>query len=79
MNTIYIGPSNHKLGLIQFTIYTERPTALIDGYRAAIPSIDRLFVSVEEFSEVEGDLDKPETLIYAACKQVLQAGKEVKK
>jgi len=79
MNTIYIGPSNHKLGLIQFTIYTERPTVLIDGYRAAIPSIDRLFVSVDEFLNVEKDLEKPETLIYAACKQVLQAGKEVKK
>lgn len=66
MNTIYIGASNRKLGLSQYTIYKEKPTELIEMLKPKIPSVERLFISVEEFAEAEKDLRKPETLIYKA-------------
>lgn len=66
MNTIYIGASNRKLGLSQFTIYKEKPTELIEMLKPKMPSVERLFVLVENFAEVEKDLSKPETLIYKA-------------
>ena len=79
MKTIYIGASNHKLGLIQYTIYTEKPVLLIENLKATIPAIERLFVSIDEFIEVEKDIDKPETLIGQISEQVRKAGREVKK
>ena len=79
MKTIYIGASNNKLGLIQYTIYIEKPTLLIEKLQATIPEIGRLFVSIDEFIEVEKDIDKPESLIGQISEQVRNLGKEVKK
>lgn len=69
MNTIYIGASNSKLGLTQYTIYKERPTEIIEALKPKIKMVERLFVSVEEFAEKEKELMKTETPIYAAWKQ----------
>ena len=73
MNTIYIGASNSKLGLTQYTIYKERPTELIATLKPKIKMVERLFVSVEEFAEKEKELEKTETPIYAAWKQSRRA------
>lgn len=70
MNTIYIGASNRKLGLSQFTIYKTRPTKLIETLKANYPAVERLFVPVDKFAEVEKDLYKPESLIYAASQKM---------
>ena len=69
MNTIYIGSSNKKYGLTQYTIYKEKPTKLIETLKEKFPLIERLFVSVIDFPELEKDLQKPETIIYKAWKQ----------
>ena len=70
MNTIYIGASNKKLGLHQFTIYKDRPVNLIEMLKAQYPAVECLFVSVDDFAEVEEDLHKPESLIYAASQKM---------
>lgn len=73
MNTIYIGASNRHFGLSQFTIYRDRPESLIETLKPKIPSVERLFVSIDDFIEAEKDLHKPESLIYAAWKQAKEA------
>ena len=69
MPVIYIGASNRHLGLSQYTIYTEKPVSLIEVLKNKIPLIERLFISVDKFAEMEQDLNKPETIIYKAWKQ----------
>lgn len=73
MTTIYIGASNRRYGLSQYTIYKEKPESLIGTLKVKMPLIERLFVSIEEFAEVEKDLERPETLIYKAWKQTKEA------
>lgn len=69
MTTIYLGASNRWLGLSQYTIYKDKPEKLIETLKPKIPSAERLFVSIDEFVEAEKELEKPESLIYAAWKQ----------
>lgn len=73
MPVIYIGASNRHLGLSQYTIYTEKPEGLIEVLKERVPLIERLFISVDKFSEMEQDLKKPETVIYKAWKQTKEA------
>lgn len=69
LNTIYIGASNRHYGLTQYTVYKERPEELIQTLKGKFPLIERLFVSVIDFVELDKDLKKPETVIYKAWKE----------
>lgn len=73
MAVIYVGASNKHLGLSQYTIYKEKPTALIETLKAKIPLIERLFILVEDLAEIEKELERPETIIYKAWEQAKEA------
>ena len=70
MNCIYIGDSIVKEGLIKYTVFIERPTILINKLKEKYPLIERLFLTIDEFVEKQGEIEKKGTLIDAARKQL---------
>ena len=70
MNCIYIGDSIVKEGLIKYTVFIERPTILINKLKEKYSLIERLFLTIDEFVEKQGEIEKKGTLIDAARKQL---------
>lgn len=70
MNYIYIGSNNRKLGLVRYTIYTDKPRFLIDTLKTSCDLIENLFVPVRDFNSIEKELSKRESLISKASRQI---------
>ena len=70
MNYIYVGSNNRKLGLVKYTIYTDKPQFLIDTLKTRYDLIENLFVPVRDFNNIEKELSKRESLISKASRQI---------
>ncbi len=67
---VYVGPNNLKRALKTYTIYKEKPQALIDSLAGEYPNIARLFVSVDDLGHAMGDVKTKGNPLYLAYKEV---------
>ena len=63
---VYIGVNNLKRGLKTYTVYKSKPEDLIEGLKAEMPFVGRLFVPVEQLNKAMEEVKKKGTPLNLA-------------
>ena len=73
-NTIYIGTTLKKDGVMQNEIFNDRPTELIERLKEKFPLIELLFVSADDYIDASAELVTAGSARFKALEQIKKGG-----